>query len=358
MKRNILFFSILISWVIVFVSPSPGRAQSAASLLKPFEALQGTEREQRLVEGAKKEGKVVVYSFTAVDQLKPLLEEFQKRYPFIKGDHYRANATGVFNKFTTEVRAGQTLADVIDISAGETHTLWQMGLIDPYLSPSREGIPKDFMDEKGYWAAHYHFVVALGFNTQHIKPVEAPKSYGELLNPKWKERFSLDPGDQDLFGALLLHWGKEKALSYFRNLAKLEPRMVSGHTQQANLVGAGEIQMAPWLYGYRPLQLKDEGAPVETLLFDPVLSNPAYLLLTKNSPHPYAAALFIDWALSADGGMKFFGEKFGRTPTRIGLKERFPKLRVDRYLVVKPEIVGPNFKEFTKLYYEIFGIGK
>jgi len=357
-KSKILFLSLLTSLVIALVSASSSRAQSGASLLKRYEGLQSKEREQRLIEGAKKEGRVVVYSFTAVDQLKPLLDELQKRYPFIKPEHYRANATGVFNKFTTEVRAGQTLADVIDISAGETHTLWQMGLLDPYLSPSREGIPKDFVDEKGYWAAHYHFVVALGFNTQQIKPAEAPKSYEELLNPKWKGRFSLDPADQDLFGALLLHWGRDKALSYFRNLAKLEPRMVSGHTQQANLVGAGEIQMAPWLYGYRPLQLKDEGAPVETLLFDPVLSNPAYLLLTKNSPHPHAAALFIDWALSADGGMKFFAEKFGRTPTRTGLKERFPKLRVDRYLVVKPETVGPNFKEFTKLYYEIFGIGK
>src|SRR5438128_9010794 len=147
------------------------------------------------------------------------------------------------------------------------------------------------MDEKGFWTPHYHFVIGLGFNTQHIKPAEAPKSYEELVNPKWKERFSLDPADQDLFGALLLHWGKEKALSYFKNLAKLEPRMVSGHTQQANLVGAGEIHMAPWLYGYRPLQLKDEGAPVEALLFDPVLSNPAYLLLTKNSlPPPRSGA--------------------------------------------------------------------
>ena len=134
--------------------------------------------------------------------------------------------------------------------------------------------------------------------------------------------------------------------------------MVTGHTQQANLVGAGEIHMAPWLYGYRPLQLKDEGAPVETRLFDPVMSNPAYLLLPKNSSRPHAAALFIDWALAPDGGMKFFAEKFGRTPTRTGLKERFPLLRVDKYLVVKPEIVGPNFKEFTKLYNEIFGIGK
>jgi len=233
-----------------------------------------------------------------------------------------------------------------------------MGLIDPYLSPSREGIPKEFMDDKGFWTAHYHFVIALGFNTKHIKPAEAPKSYEELLNPKWKGRFSLDPADQDLFGALLIHWGKERALNYFKGLAKLEPRMVSGHTQQANLIGAGEIQMAPWLYGYRPLQLKDEGAPVETLLFDPVLSNPAYLLLTKHSPHPHAAALLIDWALAPDGGMKFFAEKFGRTPTRTGLKERFPTLRVNNYLVVKPEVVGPNFKEFTNLYNEIFGIGK
>jgi iron(III) transport system substrate-binding protein len=358
MTRTNWFFSLFISALVSGLFPSAVFAQGAASVLKPYEGLKGTQREQRLSEGAKREGRVVVYSFTAVDQLTPLLNEFQKRYPFIKPEHYRANATGVFNKFTTEARAGQTLADVIDISAGETHTLLQMGLIDPYFSPSREGIPKDFMDEKGYWTAHYHFVIALGVNTQHIMAAEAPKSYDELISPKWKGRLSLDPADQDLFGALLLHWGKEKALNYFRNLAKLEPRMVSGHTQQANLVGAGEVPMAPWLYGYRPLQLKDEGAPVETLLFDPVLSNPAYLLLTKNSPHPHGAALFIDWALSAEGGMKFLAEKFGRTATRTGLKERFPQLRVDKYLVVKPEIVGPNFKEFTKLYNEIFGIGK
>ena len=350
--------SVLIVSLIALGIPSIVFAQSAASPLKLYEGLKGKDRELKLSEGAKKEGRVVVYSFTAVDQLQPLLEEFHKRYPFIKPEHYRANATGVFNKFATEARAGQTLADVIDISAGEAHALLEMGRVDSYLSPSRDGISKDFMDEKGFWTAHYQFVLALGFNTQHIKPAEAPRSYEELLNAKWKGRFSLDPADQDLFGALLLQWGKERALNYFRNLAKLDPRMVSGHTQQANLVGAGEIQMAPWLYGYRPLQLKDEGAPVETVLFDPVLSNPAYLLLTKNAPHSHAAALLIDWALAADGGMKFFAEKFGRTPTRTGLKERFPQLRVDKYLVVKPEIVGPNFKEFTKLYNEIFGIGK
>ncbi|HEX6801857.1 MAG TPA: ABC transporter substrate-binding protein, partial [Candidatus Binatia bacterium] len=196
MRRTFLHLSLVIALVTTasittLILPFYAHSQSSASPLKQFDGLKGKEREQKLSEGAKKEGRVVVYSFTAVDQLQPLLEEFHKRYPFIKPEHYRANATGVYNKFATESRAGQTLADVIDISAGEAHTLVQSGLIESYLSPNRDGIPKDFMDEKGFWTAHYHFVLALGFNTQHIKPAEAPKSYEELLNPKWKGRLSL-----------------------------------------------------------------------------------------------------------------------------------------------------------------------
>jgi hypothetical protein len=151
MKKNTIAgpCSLILTLLTLALGGSLCFAQSTATL-RPYDGLKGKEREQKLIEGAKKEGKLVVYSFTAVDQLKPLLDEFQKKYPFITAEHYRANASGVFNKFATESRAGQTLADVIDISAGETHTLWQMGLIDPYLSASREGIPKDFMDEKGF----------------------------------------------------------------------------------------------------------------------------------------------------------------------------------------------------------------
>ena len=157
----------------------------------------------------------MVYSFTAVDQLTPLLEEFQKRYPFIKAEHYRANATGVFNKFTTETRAGQTLADVIDISAGETHTLLQMGLIDPYLSPSREGIPKDFMDEKGYWTAHYHFVIALGFNTQHIKARGSAQELRRTDQPEMEGTLVSRPGGSGFVRGSLASLGKRKGLKLF-----------------------------------------------------------------------------------------------------------------------------------------------
>jgi hypothetical protein len=74
--------SIILTLLILALAGSLCFAQSTTTL-RPYDGLKGKEREQKLIEGAKKEGKVVVYSFTAVDQLKPLLDEFQKKYPFI-----------------------------------------------------------------------------------------------------------------------------------------------------------------------------------------------------------------------------------------------------------------------------------
>src|SRR5262245_18651287 len=96
--RFLIAFLVISVFATVFGAPA-ARAQSAGAVLKKFDGGSPKEREQKLIEGAKKEGKVVVYSFTAVDQLKPLLEEFQKRYPFLNPEHYRGNATGVFNKY-------------------------------------------------------------------------------------------------------------------------------------------------------------------------------------------------------------------------------------------------------------------
>lgn len=112
--------------------------------------------------------------------------------------------------------------------------------------------------------------------------------------------------------------------------------------------------MAPWLFGYRPLTLIQEGAPIGVVLLRPVLSVPTYLMLAKNSPHPHSAALFLDWALSRDGAMKILAEEMGRTTPRSGYKDKFPELVVPEYLAVDPWKIGPNFAEYTKLFCGIF----
>lgn len=352
--RAWLWVSLCCSMVLTLFLPEVSYGRSAAQVLKAYEGLTGKEREAKLIEGAKREGKMVYYGTTAIDHSNRILNAFKKRYPFMKTGHYRSGAVDVYNKITAEARGKRYDVDVIDLLSGEAYTLVKKGLVDPYLSPSRKGIMKEFMDKEGYWTAIFHLVVVLGYNTEYVKKAEAPRSYEDLLAQKWNKRMSLDNQDMDLMGALLEHWGKEKGLAYFRKLAKNDPTMRRGHTFQAQILAAGEIHVAPWLYGYRPLTMMEKGAPLEIVLLEPVLSVPTFLLLAKNAPHPHSAALFLDWALSRNGGMRIFAEKLGRTAPRPGYKDKFPKLKASNYLVVEPKKIGTNYPEYTRIYCRIF----
>lgn len=94
---------------------------------------------------------------------------------------------------------------------------------------------------------------------------------------------------------------------------------------------------------------------MEVVLLNPVLTIPTYLLVAKNAPHPHSAALFIDWMLSEQGGMKLFAERFGKTASRPGYRDIFMELVAPQYLVVTPEKIGPNYQEYKNRYCEIFG---
>ncbi|MGH7784779.1 MAG: ABC transporter substrate-binding protein, partial [Candidatus Binatia bacterium] len=305
------FLLLLFTVAAIISNALPSYGKSAGDILKDYSRLPEKERESKILEGAKREGKLVYYGTTAVDHIQRVFTEFKKNYPFIEVADYRSGSVNVFNKIATEARAKRYEVDVLDLEPGEVYGITKAGLLDPYLSPSRKGIAPEFMDKQGYWTTFYHLAVVLGYNTEKVKKDEAPKSYEDLLDPKWKSRMSLDQTDMHLFGTLIEYWGREKGLNYFRKLAENDPSMRRGKTLQAQILGAGEVHVAPWLYGYRPLAMKREGAPVDITLLKPVLSVPTYLLLAKNASHPHSAALFLDWALSHDGIMKVFAEELG-----------------------------------------------
>ncbi len=327
---------------------------SAGAVLKNYEGLSANERQAKLIENAKREGKLVYYGTIAIDQSTPLLDAFKKRYPFLETEYYRSGNINIYNKIKTEAQANKNAVDVMDLRAGESYALVKDALIDPYGSPSRNGIMAEFMDAKGYWTAPFHSPMALAYNTNYVKKEEAPRTYEDLLNSKWKNRMSLDVEDMDMMATLIEYWGKEKGLTYFRKLAENRPSIRQGHTFQAQLLAAGEVHVAPWLFGYRPLTMMQKGAPLDIVLLQPVLSAANYMLLAKNAPHPHAAALYLDWVLSRDGGMKIFAEQLGRSAPRVGMKEKFAELQVPKYLPVDPEKIGPKFNEYAKLYCSIF----
>src|SRR6516164_4960049 len=143
---------------------STAHGKSAAEVLKAYEGLSGNQRERKLIEGAKREGTLVEYGITATDNYNRVLEEFNKKYPFITTHYQRGGAVDTYNKIVNEARANTYNADVISLNPGQAYSIFKDGLLDPYLSPSRQGIKKEFLDKDGYWTTLHHQVVVLGYN--------------------------------------------------------------------------------------------------------------------------------------------------------------------------------------------------
>lgn len=352
MKGHGLRFSIVFCvFLSPFFLPDMTLGKTAGEVLSQIQAHSGA-REAQLVEAAKREGKVILYGTTNITVMQELLDRFKRKYPFLQVSNYRATTNRVYAKIVAEARSGTHAVDVVEISPDSSLKLKKDNLLDPYFSPVRKSILDDYLDKDGYWTGYFHQVIALGYNTSAVKKAEIPRTYDDLLNASFKGKMSLGTADQELFGSLLEIWGKEKTFSFFRALAKNEPAMREGHTLQAQLLAAGEFAVAPWLLGHNLAELKRKGAPVETVLLEPVLSAPKYVLLPKHSAHPHAAALMIDWLLSE--GQEILVGKFGRNSTAPGLKHLFPELVRSKYLVVSPERFGPQYTDYVRWYCEIF----
>ena len=351
-KQPTALFSLVCFLTFNFVMAGVALGKTAGEVLMQFGGLQGGAREAQLIEAAKRDGKIVLYGTTNIAVMQELLERFKKKYSFLQVDNYRATTNRVYAKVVAEARSGTHAVDVIEISPDSAFKLKQDHLLDPYLSPVRKSLLEGYADKEGYWTGYFHQVIALGYNTANIKKHEVPKTYEDLLNPSFKGKLSLGTADQELFGTLFEFWGKEKTLAYFNHLAKNAPAMREGHTLQAQLLSAGEFAASPWLLGHNLGELKRKGAPVETVLLEPVLSTPKYVLLAKHSAHPYAAALLIDWMLSE--GQEILVAKFGRNSTIPGLKHLFPELVRSKYLVVNPEKFGPQYADYVRWYCQIF----
>lgn len=338
-------------WVSAARSPAWGA--TVAEVIARLHDTAPAERQAFLERGAKKEGAFVFYGTMSTDHANRLLAGFRQRYPFLTVGHYRAGSTALLSKILTEARAGKHDMDAIDQVPGAAYELIQAGLIEKYISPNRKALREEMIDKEGFWTGTYHVVVVTGYNTKQIRKEEIPKSYDDLLHPKWKRRMVLDTQDADWFNALLEYWGEEKGLAYMKRLAALGPDLRTGHTLETQLLAAGEYSLSPILYGYRVAEMAAQGAPVDFVIFDPVISKPRPLSLAKHAPHPHAGILFIDWMLSEEA-QTIISQELGRGPVRKGMKSKYERLDHPKYMVVRDDTLGPMFKRRLQQYEEIF----
>ena len=233
---------------------NPTVAATAADVVAKLQRTPEAQRQAWLEDEAKKEGAFSFYGTMSTDHSTRLLAAFRARYPFLKINHYRSGSTALLSKILTETRAGRYDFDAVDQEPGSIFEMARLGLIEKYLSPNRRFVREEMMDKEGFWTGGYHVVVVTGYNTKLVRKDEVPKSYEEMLQPRWKGKMVLDTQDADWFHTVLDYMGEEKGLAFMKRLAQLAPEMRTGHTLESQLLAAGEYSMSPILYGYRVAQ--------------------------------------------------------------------------------------------------------
>jgi iron(III) transport system substrate-binding protein len=305
----------------------------------------------KLIEGAKKEGEVVVYGTMSLEAANLLHARFRDKYPFIDVKLNRLGSGKFAPRVLAEVRANKHLADILQTNSLTLHYIKKEGFLLNYLSPEDRFYPKQFK-EQGYWTTTNMNVHVLAYNTKMIARDKAPKTYDELLNPVWKGKLLSDASEQ--WGALMFQiMGKEKAIRHMRGLAKqgITLRRESS-AMRAQLIAAGEspIDIDSTL---GPVEdLKKRGAPVDWVPLSPVPVVTSAHGVALRPPHPNAARLYLDFMLSREGQKAVLDTR--RNVARSDLLSEQEAIKNLDLVPLDPNF-GANAEYYAKLIKEIFG---
>jgi iron(III) transport system substrate-binding protein len=346
----------LVSTIIVFIT---GYTAAAAAVTLPelasrVETMGRAEREALLVKGAKEEKEVMFYGTTPVNQLAVLKKAFSARYPFVELKHFYSPRQGILNKTLSEARAGANIVDVImtDLSYGSLFI--KEGISHPYSTPDVKRYVRGSYDPNGQWYTMYMLSIALVYNRNMVKPNEAPRSYQDLLDPKWKGSMLFDPEAAYIMAAMEQAWGKEKARDYLERLAKQNLIFRRGTTLTTQLIAAGEQPIAIAVNAETAAEVRDKGAPLGFSVLSPRIIKPNGFFVAKKAPHPHAALLFTDWTLSEEG-QKVLALELGKGVAMTGIPVKYKEFQGEPDYVVGPEF-GNQLKQHMTEFQKIFGL--
>jgi ABC-type Fe3+ transport system substrate-binding protein len=314
-----------------------------------------------LIEAAKKEGEVIWYSTQIVNQLvRPIATAFEKKYG-IKVRATRANAVETAIKILNESKAGRPQADITD---GTTTVvpLKKAGYVLKWLPDPAKDYPDSLKDPDGYWVANNLFMLAPGYNTSLVPKGTEPRTYQDLLDPKWRGKMvwgatsstSAGPG---FIGTVLAEMGEDAGMAYLRKLSqqKLAP-MGTAAREILDQVVAGEYPIALQIFNHHAVISAKKGAPVDWIPMEPVTGALSVLAIHAQAPHPNAAKLLADFIISREGQAIFRDADY--LPADPGVPAAEPTLKPEqghfRVRFFTPEQTEEQMPRWKKLFDDMF----
>ena len=309
---------------------------------------QGADRDQRLVQKAKEEGTLTLYTSLAPSESKPLAEAFEKKYG-IKVELWRAISEKVVQRVITEAQGRRHSVDVVETNGPEMEMLAREKLLAEFHSPYHADLPQEAIPAHRTWFPDRMNFFVVGFNTNKVQRSEIPATYEGFVDPKWRGKLGIEATDAEWMATLIKVWGNDKGMAYFRKLSEMKPDVRKGHVLLAELVAAGEVPVGLTMYNSNIVSLKRKGAPIDFVPVQPVAARPQGIGIARNAPHPHAAVLFADFVLSPEGQKLF--ESMGRVPASTKVKS---ELNNFPFRMIEPATVLEEAERWEKLWHELF----
>ena len=314
----------------------------------------------QLIEAATKEGKIVWYSAIDLKVAQDLAKNFEQRYPGIKVQVERTGSERLFQRVSQERASNIFAADVIDSTDQALFITWKrQGVLEPYVPAEVRKWPASERDPDGMYASVRFTLMPIGYNTNLVKPEEAPKSFADLLDPKWAGK--IVKAHPSYSGGIVtstfqtvnaLGWG------YFEKLAKQKVLQVQSSTEPPKKLALGERAIAADGLEYVQIRLKEGGAPIA--LVYPAEGTPFVPScegIPKNAPHPNAARLFISFFFSRET-QQYLVDEAGLRSFHPDVKDKAGRMPLSQIKLLKADPIAQEAatEEIKREYSKYFGI--
>lgn len=304
----------------------PTSYNSAEELYAALAKLPENERWEVIVKGAQKEGKVVLYGSVEVVQVNEVAKVFKQRFPGMEVEYFRASPDDVLSKMLTEVRANRWVWDVAAAGPGYKDLKEANSAAKHYRLVCGDDYPKQYYGED--WFAVMMMTVGIAYNTKMVRSEEAPKSYQELLDPKWKGKISIDASPVELISGMIKSWGRKKAEDWLNKFVNENQAQIrKGHSVQTKLLAAGEFPISSELYANTVADMiHSNKAPLQWMVpKDLSVGDIAGYIIARRAPHPYAALLWSRFDTTPEAQNIY--ASFGRLTLHPETKFPYPELK-------------------------------
>jgi iron(III) transport system substrate-binding protein len=348
-RRDVLKASTALAASTVFAQPLRAAAPEAGAITPA------------LIEAAKREGKVSFYSALELPVAERFGKVFEAKYPGITVRVERSGAERIYQRIAQEQASRIAAVDVANSTDPAHYLDWkQSGWLAPYVPEDvAKHFPAEHRDPDGMYATVCAWLSVIGYNTDQVKREDAPKSFADLLDPKWKGK--IVKGHPGYSGAILtvtFLLVRELGWPFLEKLAEQKIMQVQSAAEPPKKIQAGERAVMADGNDYNLTLLKDRGQPVEAV--HPAEGTPVIIVpcgIFRNAPNPNAARLFESFLFGPEA-QQMFVDTFAHRSFHGLVKERpgGTPLSAFRLLKADPATVLAQSEDIKARYTKIFGV--